>query len=741
MKHGVRRGGRWAGIVLSLSLVAVLPLNNGALAKPLASQPLDAPPRLDLALDKYHRVRSIEADQVLRAERRRVNTLAPVVGDEKSWPAVDDANQFVYDKLYTLRGIGNHIEVWVASDVDDVSSGTDFPDGDCRNGVRTLVTDQQVADLIAQFDSNIYPKESAAFSVPVARDGTDAPLAEFLGLPPDYYQGEGDNIVTLVDNIRDTNFYDTDNQNTLTSVAGFFSRSYNEDLNRNVMTIDSYDWLHQSGPNPAHEPTTDPCTNAPAYPTFLESVFAHEYQHLLEYYEDPDETTWIDEGLAMWAETLTGYSHPDRPITALGYEALVQCFLGYLAVPSDYNPIPHEGGPENSLNLWGDQTDFESESLCDYGATSTMMHLLAGRYGQNFMKALHRDDRNGFESLRALLRPKGIRDLNIVIDDWAAMVALDGVLDDRARLIGGVGKNFQVSSLDATINWDNDQAFSSPGAPPNGSDYVRLRDGYGYLSAKKIRSISFDGVTSLEPLPVEWAVDADPPGQPGDPALSSGSGDNLDRSIVKVVAVPTGSAQLNFDAYWSLEEGYDYAYVQVSLDGGASYVSVPCSDQTDGPFGTAFNGESGGFVNVSCDLSAWAGQSVALSFRVVTDSSLHYDGFWVDNAMLGATLVSDGSTLTGWSSPTQLLPVKISGYTVRLVAYDGQHRPGRSAWIATVRLNGSFDGTLSGSRLKSAIGTQADVVGAIVTYHDPTEQLQQYAPYTLTVNGVLQPGG
>jgi len=32
-------------------------------------------------------------------------------------------------------------------------------------------------------------------------------------------------------------------------------------------------------------------------------------------------------------------------------------------------------------------------------------------------------------------------------------------------------------------------------------------------------------------------------------------------------------------------------------------------------------------------------------------------------------------------------------------------------------------------------------VAAIVTYHDSTEQVLQYAPYTLRVNGVLQPGG
>ena len=34
-----------------------------------------------------------------------------------------------------------------------------------------------------------------------------------------------------------------------------------------------------------------------------------------------------------------------------------------------------------------------------------------------------------------------------------------------------------------------------------------------------------------------------------------------------------------------------------------------------------------------------------------------------------------------------------------------------------------------------------DSVVAIVAYDEPTEQVQQYAPYTLTVNGAVQPGG
>ena len=56
------------------------------------------------------------------------------------------------------------------------------------------------------------------------------------------------------------------------------------------MTIDGFDWLHRTGPNPPNEPVPgDGCTSAPARPNLYEGVFAHEYQHLLESYEDGDE--------------------------------------------------------------------------------------------------------------------------------------------------------------------------------------------------------------------------------------------------------------------------------------------------------------------------------------------------------------------------------------------------------------------------------------------------------------------
>ena len=73
---------------------------------------------------------------------------APEVGTVRSWPAVDDHKDTTYMKDFTLRALGEHIEVWVANDLD-------FPSGDCRNGERTVVTDDQVRYLVREFDANI----------------------------------------------------------------------------------------------------------------------------------------------------------------------------------------------------------------------------------------------------------------------------------------------------------------------------------------------------------------------------------------------------------------------------------------------------------------------------------------------------------------------------------------------------------------------------------------------------------
>jgi hypothetical protein len=690
---------------------------------------------------------------------------AQQVGEVRNWLALDDTYGFYYRKAYTLRAVGQHIEVWVASELNrrapattalpqvGQSSGTNFLDGDCRNGPRTVITDDDVNDLVRQFDTNIYPKESAVFSVPPNRDGANTVL------PPATYNpaGEGDNIVALIDNVRDDNFYDFNNTNNFSYIAGFFSSQLNNFFDRNVMTIDAFDWLHRTGATPPHEPVPgNNCTSAPARPFLYEGTFAHEYQHLLEHYEDADEVSWVNEGLSDWAETLTGYANPSLPITKTGFDSHTQCFLGWLGVETPANPNPRPtGGPENSLTLWGDQGD--DEILCDYGAAYTLMGFLDSRFGHDFMTQLHREDANGLAGLQNVLNGVSRKlDAQQLLHEWSLMVAIDGLIDDGGRVTGHVNdRDVSSNELHGTINWDTPEAYSERGAPPNGADYVRLRDAGGnYLNGGNINSLSFAGSTTLPTQPVQWTVDANPPFHTGNPALYSGVGNNRDEAIVHEVAVPTGAgAQLTFNALWNEEAGWDFGFVQVSTDGGSTYQSVACTDTTTvtaaGALPTAkenvpgFTGYSGGWKPETCSLSTYAGQTVLLAFRTFNDPNTGGPepsvptGFWVDDVTLGGTVLSDGSLFAGWRSFTQVKPNTVAGFTVRIVSIRTDKNQIR---VRELPLNAAF--TLTGrANVRKYIDPQADFVGAIVFYDDPSETSLQYAPYRLTVNGVVQPGG
>jgi len=129
---------------------------------------------------------------------------------------------------------------------------------------------------------------------------------------------------------------------------------------------------------------------------------------------------------------------------------------------------------------------------------------------------------------------------------------------------------------------------------------------------------------------------------------------------------------------------------------------------------------------------------VLLAFRYVTDPGVQFKGFWVDDVTLDGSPVSDGKSLQGWKSITEIHPVRVENWFVRLVAID---ESGNEVSIGSIPLDANFDGSLTGADLDAIIGTTADTVAAIVTFEDSTETVLQTAPYTLTVDGVVQPGG
>ena len=195
-----------------------------------------------------------------------------------------------------------------------------------------------------------------------------------------------------------------------------------------------------------------------SYPRRYEGIFAHEYQHLLESYESPDEFSWVNEGLADYAQTLVGYVDTRLPPTDEEADGHLACFGGYRGGSF--------GGPENSLTRWQDQGG--PEVLCDYGAAYSMMMYLRSRYGAGFLGDLHREDASGFAGLDNVLDDyKSKKSAQQTLHDWAAMTALDAALDKSRGEAPRrqAGRPHRRSWLNSQINWSTPQAYDSPGAP------------------------------------------------------------------------------------------------------------------------------------------------------------------------------------------------------------------------------------------------------------------------------------
>lgn len=117
------------------------------------------------------------------------------------------------------------------------------------------------------------------------------------------------------------------------------------------------------------------------------------------------------------------------------------------------------------------------------------------------------------------------------------------------------------------------------------------------------------------------------------------------------IALPTATSAHTFQ-FWNrqeLEDGgsgcFDGGLLEISSDGGSTWDPVPdanmLTDPYDGPMDGGFSNPAAGldawcgdpqaWMNSVVDLSAWAGQTVQLRFRLATDSSVAHPGWWIDD--------------------------------------------------------------------------------------------------------------
>jgi hypothetical protein len=682
----------------------------------------------------------------------------PPVGTKRMWPAADFQQSVDYMKEYTLRGVGDNIEVWVASGPGpDGVKGTDARPGDCRSGLpdRTTVSDEQVKYLIHEYDKNILPKESKAFSVAPARDGSN-PQSDLKTTGLDF-SGDGNKVVTLVDNIRDPAWYNWPKSRD--GVAGFFAPSFNDLADRNIMTIDAEDWAHSTGPNPPNNPSPDPCKSEVASPYFYESVFAHEYQHLLMNYIDQAEESWVNEGLSMYAEHVVGYSDATLGVDQFGFDAYIACFQGFRLLVTQYNPSPVPcGGPANSLTRWGDQGTAK-ELLADYGNAESFMLYLRDRFGAALLEKLHRDGKHqGLASVKSLLdQVDKAPTLASVLHDYQLMTLLDSMLEQKGvSLTGANRKLISSKSLRAGVNLLNPAAMSAVGAVGNGADYLTLRGlGLGPLDGKDLRSFTFAGDRGLPPVPVQWTVapgyplptiaapvvpglpqtpEFDAPPLPTGSVLYSGNEPSTDASIVFETTVPAANPLLTYTSVYNLEQDFDYGYTEVSTDGGKTYTPLANATSGQGPLGPGFTGSSPVPTPQVFDLSDYAGKKVLIAFRVVTDTNINMGGWAIDDITVGGQLISDGSSTDPFRTMTQIFPVPVKNWSLQIVGLDEVNKR-----IRVFRFSGKYSVTLTKAQIRAL--RSFPLLVAVIGFDDLDEKATVEAPYVVKVNGLGQAGG
>jgi hypothetical protein len=552
------------------------------------------------------------------------------VGDEFTITVYDLGLNVEYDETFVVVMDGMHgvilIEKAGYNNYDPFTDEYVFPNpyGCWRN--EDCISTTQLSYLLDEFDTNIYPTDTSVFGEPLPRGD------------------EGKKVWTLIHNIRDPAYYDP---GTECYVAGYFSASEDAENNKNMMHIDSYDWANRVGPDTAR-------------PYLYEGVFAHEFQHLIHFDQDPDEQVWVDEAMADLAGFLCGYGHPS----------------GHIAYYMIYHPV-------TSLTFWG-------SGLEDYGASYLFALYLYEKFGGvPFISALVQEQANGIEGIENTLAAFGYREtFDEVFDAWT----IANYVDDTEKAGGKYGyETLEIGTID-TWYWSIEYALAnfvisvwpykgwkgwqgpSEQAPfavssdwfrgiepkPYTAHYFRFNN--DELANVSIDGNDFSGILAYNGT-YEWYSDAECWAW---------------RSFYQTFSIPDGGATINFYTFYEIEKDWDYGYVEVydrntsewyTLDAPGITVDyvAHAQDNPNVPAGRepsdyeaagrwhAFTGYSGGWIPVSMDLSPFAGHTIELYFRTWQDGAFTLQMMYVDDISIpelgffdDVEAGEDGWTADGW---------------------------------------------------------------------------------------------
>ena len=669
--------------------------------------PIDATPEMIGEKEIAMRQKAAEIGAAAATEASLVGDPA-VIGEE----LVINVADFVegnYDETFVVllenEGEDSHgiicIEKAAYDNYDVIADEYVFPNpsGTWRDEDRISTT--QLQYLLDEFDSNIYPTVTSIYGEPLERGD------------------EGQKVWVLIHNIRDESYYEDFEY----YVAGYFSSAEDAENNKNMFHLDSYDWENRVGPDGTS-------------PYLYEGVFAHEFEHLVHFDQDPDEPSWVDEGLADLAAFLCGYGHSS------GHVAYY--FMRHFFTP---------------LTFWGG-------GLEDYGASYLFQLYLYDHFGGiDFISDLVQEQANGIEGIENNLAAFGYTEtFDEIFDAWTIANYIDEKdtpeysyesIDIGSGDTLGYTIEYWIVDDNYYWNWVLETYFEIPDTwifPVYDAPFEVTEDDwtfyfYGYpmpytaqyyrFTNDKLSKIRFDGADTSDILPYS-----------GSNEWYSGVGAWAWRSFYDTFAIPESGATLNFKTWYDIEEDWDYGYVEVydhtleewfTLDasGTVDYLGNPqmsetCPDEREPMTYEAagrwhgFTGNSGGWVDVSMNLDFFAGHDIDLYFTTWQDGAFTLVMMYVDDISISDPVFFDnveggeaGWTTTGWEITDGIYPNGWSMNVIKTRNVNADRYPDTVDWELIERSEMRIKaGSQSGSMLISSTpSTENEVNVAIVSNH------------------------
>lgn len=328
--------------------------------------------------------------------------------------------------------------------------------------------------------------------------------------------------------------------------------------------------------------------------TYLDTL-GHEFRHMIEDRYDVNDWDWEVEGSAVLAEDLLGF--PEGPISR-----------GNLFLAN----------PDQQLNRWTD-----GNSIPYYGQGYVLNRYIFNRLGERLYREFATSPLPGF-------------------------LAIDAVAEQN---------NLAFTGLDLWVDWLAALAIHNN---PNAPDIYRLREGLDTAAFSTIDSVPYGLTTTVNQFAADYyrfssqeTVTVQFTGSNHVPVLTvqplSGAhmwvANRANYSQMRLTQTfdlsDVETATLEYAVFHDIEEGYDFAYVSISTDGGRTWrglVSEHMQGEAarDDPSDVAYTdrfytGRGQGWVSETADLTPYAGQPVQIRFEYITDPILTFGGLGIDN--------------------------------------------------------------------------------------------------------------